>query len=189
LPLFTTSANRELMFSMAFFFPFVAAPAAGGIFDGRGLAMALCLGAEAVWVGTRFVASKEAGAPKYHKDAILKAGYHDTVRTIVFSGRPMRIWKTPYVTHWETERTQEIKELTEKGIIPIQNELTISEEKVKKGEMPIPSAVEMMEKRPWLMGQCAGAISDIKSAKEIIDEMVTEAIATITRVSGKIAKL
>lgn len=38
--------------------------AAGGIFDGRGLAMALALGAEAVWVGTRFVASEEAGASK-----------------------------------------------------------------------------------------------------------------------------
>ena len=38
--------------------------AAGGIFDGRGLAMGLTLGADAVWVGTRFVASAEAGASK-----------------------------------------------------------------------------------------------------------------------------
>jgi len=40
--------------------------AAGGIFDGRGLAMSLALGAEAVWVGTRFIASTEAGAPQVH---------------------------------------------------------------------------------------------------------------------------
>ena len=41
---------------------------AGGIFDGRGLAAALSYGAEAVWVGTRFVASVEARAPKAHKE-------------------------------------------------------------------------------------------------------------------------
>merc|ERR1712187_828410 len=38
--------------------------AAGGIYDARGLAMALSLGADGVWVGTRFVASVEGGAPK-----------------------------------------------------------------------------------------------------------------------------
>merc|ERR1719487_2820352 len=41
--------------------------AAGGIFDGRGLAMALAAGASAVWVGTRFVACEEAAAGPYHK--------------------------------------------------------------------------------------------------------------------------
>lgn len=43
--------------------------AAGGIYDGRGLATALVNGAVGVWVGTRFVASVEAGAPKAHKEA------------------------------------------------------------------------------------------------------------------------
>jgi len=163
--------------------------AAGGIFDGRGLAMALCLGADAVWVGTRFVASKEAGAPKYHKDAILKAGYHDTIRTTVFTGRPMRVWKSPYVTDWEENRRQEIKELTEKGIIPIQNEIERFENKVKTGEVTMPTPIQMMERRPWLMGQCAGAINDIKPAKQIMDEMVQEAVETLNRVSKRVAKL
>lgn len=43
--------------------------AAGGISDGRSLAASLAYGAQAVWVGTRFVACVEAGAPKAHKDA------------------------------------------------------------------------------------------------------------------------
>ena len=42
--------------------------AAGGISDGRHLAMSLALGADAVWVGTRFVASTEGGAPQGHKE-------------------------------------------------------------------------------------------------------------------------
>jgi NAD(P)H-dependent flavin oxidoreductase YrpB (nitropropane dioxygenase family) len=42
--------------------------AAGAMYDGRSLAAALSYGATGVWVGTRFVASVEAGAPKKHKE-------------------------------------------------------------------------------------------------------------------------
>jgi NAD(P)H-dependent flavin oxidoreductase YrpB (nitropropane dioxygenase family) len=48
--------------------PQVHVIAAGGIYDGRGLAAMLMFGAQAVWVGTRFVASTEAAAPKKHKE-------------------------------------------------------------------------------------------------------------------------
>lgn len=57
-------------------------------------------GASGVWVGTRFVASVEAGAPKMHKDLVVSAGYDDVVRTLIFSGRPMSVRKTPYVAEW-----------------------------------------------------------------------------------------
>ena len=74
--------------------------AAGGIADGRGLAAALSYGAAGVWVGTRFVASEEAGAPPKHKELVVTAGYDDTVRTLIYSGRPMSVRKTPYVAAW-----------------------------------------------------------------------------------------
>ena len=57
-------------------------------------------GAAGVWVGTRFVASVEAGAPPTHKELVLSAGYDDTVRTLLYSGRPMSVRKTPYVVEW-----------------------------------------------------------------------------------------
>ena len=115
--------------------------AAGGIFDHRGLAAALCMGADAVWVGTRFVASEEAGANKRHKagvckvsclslsfatvslsfapvslsfatgsrhrgmngtySCIVQAGYEDTYRTIIYTGRPMRVIRNPIADDWE----------------------------------------------------------------------------------------
>ena len=74
--------------------------AAGGIADGRGLAAALSYGASGVWVGTRFVASEEAGAPPIHKQLVVSAGYDDTVRTLLYSGRPMSVRKTDYVRDW-----------------------------------------------------------------------------------------
>jgi nitronate monooxygenase len=55
--------------------------AAGGIADGRGLAAALMLGAEGAWIGTRFVASREAGEADWAKERIVGAGTDDTVLT------------------------------------------------------------------------------------------------------------
>lgn len=73
---------------------------AGAVYDGRGLAANLSWGAEAVWVGTRFVASQEASAPKAHKEAILSAGYEDAILTLIYTGRPLRVRRTPYVEDW-----------------------------------------------------------------------------------------
>lgn len=47
--------------------------AAGGLFNGQSLAAALALGASAVWIGTRFVLSKEAGASNAHKEVSKKS--------------------------------------------------------------------------------------------------------------------
>ena len=95
--------------------------AAGGIFDGRGLAMALSLGASAVWVGTRFVAAAEAGCAPRHTQAVIDASSESTIRTIIFTGRPMRVLKNDYILDWENNRTDEIRDLTSKGILPAQN--------------------------------------------------------------------
>lgn len=102
--------------------PLTGAPvlvvAAGGISDGRGLAASLSYGAAGVWVGTRFVASKEAGASERHKQALLDAGYDDIIRTTVFSGRPMNVRKTGYLEEWEGKRRPELESLLREGQIP-----------------------------------------------------------------------
>merc|ERR1740127_54018 len=97
--------------------------AAGGIFDGRGLAMALSLGADAVWVGTRFVASVEGGAPAGHKNAVVKASAHDTHRCEAFTGRPLRIVKTPYSLSWTERRSDEMRELLNQGRLPADRDM------------------------------------------------------------------
>merc|ERR1711920_1119038 len=89
---------------------------AGGIFDGRGLAAALATGCSGVWVGTRFIASDEAGAGPMHKKRVVNADYGETIRTIIYSGRPMRIFKTPYTLDFEANRANEIQELSNMGI-------------------------------------------------------------------------
>ena len=92
---------------------------AGAVFDGRSLAANLMWGAQAVCahtvsifvhqvltdvlrsgVGTRFVASIEAGTPKIHKELVLSCGFDDAIRTVVYSGRPMHVRRTSYIENW-----------------------------------------------------------------------------------------
>lgn len=133
--------------------------AAGGIYDGRSLASSLMQGAVGVWVGTRFVAAEESGASKLHKEAVVTADFADTLRTLVVSGRPLRCRMNDYVKKWE-DHPERIKELTDKGIVPMAYDLEQENE------------IDM----PYLMGQVAAIVKDIKPAKQIVDEMVTQAV-------------
>jgi NAD(P)H-dependent flavin oxidoreductase YrpB (nitropropane dioxygenase family) len=119
--------------------------AAGGIYDGRGLASSLMQGAEGVWVGTRFVASEEAGCSKLHKEAVVTAEFTDTLRTLVVSGRPLRVRMNDYIQEWEN-KPEEIKKLTDQGIVPMMHDMEAEKD------------VDL----PFLMGQVAGIIKDIK---------------------------
>jgi NAD(P)H-dependent flavin oxidoreductase YrpB (nitropropane dioxygenase family) len=143
-------------------------------------------GSQAVWVGTRFVCAKEAGAPKSHQQAIVESTYDETIRTLIYTGRPLRVLKNPYIMNWETERREEMQGLLDKGVLPVQQDLETLEklEDENKSEKESNSSLEGRlagldiddVERPYLMGEVAAAIRDVKPAKEIIDEMIKEAI-------------
>lgn len=128
---------------------------AGGIFDGRGLAACLAFGCSAVWVGTRFVAAEEAGASPKHQEALTSATFDDTVKTLIYTGRPLRVRKTDFIRDWEENKADEAKKMLLSGSIPV--------------------SMEDPEHRPFLMGQVAGAIPKVQPAKEIMDSMINEA--------------
>ncbi|HET8560926.1 MAG TPA: nitronate monooxygenase [Marmoricola sp.] len=58
--------------------------AAGGIGDARGIAAALCLGAAGVWMGTRFIATRESGAHRIYKQAVVEAQETSTIHSQIF---------------------------------------------------------------------------------------------------------
>lgn len=143
---------------------------AGGITDGRSLAMAMCLGASAVWVGTRFIACDEAGGPDRHKNGVVSASATDTLRSLVYSGRPLRTRKTDYLMTWEVDRKEQIQELCDQGIVPIEHDW--------KSDNP-PDVLDMY---PLLMGQNSMNIYDIKPARQIVDDMVNECLDVLSHV-------
>jgi NAD(P)H-dependent flavin oxidoreductase YrpB (nitropropane dioxygenase family) len=152
--------------------------AAGGLFNGQSLAAAMALGASAVWVGTRFILSEEAGAPKAHQEAVRSAGFDDNVRTIIFTGRPLRVRKNPYIDNWETNRAAEIKELTDKGVIPVEHDLERMGDDIDDDTMD--------NARPFLMGKASAVVNERLSAKQIVDDMVQGAVDEIRKSSAAI---
>jgi len=75
--------------------------AAGGIFDGRGLAAALALGADGVWIGTRFIATPEARSVAGYKDALIRTKEDGTTISRAFSGKTMRVVRNQYTAFFE----------------------------------------------------------------------------------------
>ncbi|KAJ6779321.1 hypothetical protein PWT90_02504 [Aphanocladium album] len=141
--------------------------AAGGISNGRGLASSLMQGAEGVWVGTRFVASKEANCSEQHKDAVVSCEYDETERSLVLTGRPLRLKLNDYIRQWH-KRPHEIQELCDKGVAPIVHDFDIGKEDIDM---------------PHLMGQVAASITKVQPAGEIVDEMVAEATEMLHKAS------
>ena len=146
--------------------------AAGGLYDGRGLAAALALGATGVWMGTRFIASTEAHAGELYREAILEAADEDTIRTRSYSGKPMRVKKNPYVEEWET-RPQDIQAFPMQAMVSHQ-----------AGAMGgIGGQIEGLDpdKSCFAMGQSAGGVHSVLPAGEIVEQLIKEAEAAIDR--------
>lgn len=151
--------------------------AAGGVNDGRSLAAALALGAVGVWVGTRFVASNESGASQLHKEAVVGAQYGETKRSVVVTGRPLRLLPNDYIKEWE-KRPDEIVRLTSQGIIPIAHDFDNDKD------------VDV----PFFMGDVSAIVKAIKPAGDIVREMAQEAVQVLKKsgsyiTSGAASKL
>ena len=75
--------------------------AAGGIADGRGVAAALMLGAEGVWVGSAFLAAEEAGIHDFQKQALVDASEESTVVSRSVTGKPCRVLRSSWTEAWD----------------------------------------------------------------------------------------
>lgn len=93
----------------------------------------------------------------------------------------MRVRNNPYIQNWEENRTNEIKELTSKGIIPVEHDLETLGDDLDDETMD--------QARPFLMGKAAAVIRERKSAKAIVDEMVTDAVKWLNKGHTMVAKL
>jgi enoyl-[acyl-carrier protein] reductase II len=157
--------------------------AGGGIADGRGLAAALALGAEGVWVGTRFVASREANAHVDYKRRIIDASEADTAITTAFHGperlrRPVRTLRNRVVREWcardgapppaQTATPPERIGLTEWDgkPLPLFRYSTM---------VPTPETVADFEEMCLPAGESAGLVRDVRPAADIVHAMVASA--------------
>lgn len=142
--------------------------AAGAIVDGRGFVAALALGAQGIWMGTRFIASTEARAAQQFKERIVAARGSDTIVTRCYSGKPMRVISNPYVEEQE-RHTEEIKrfpeQLVRSAMAGVMNYVDDTATDLERTCMPA--------------GQGIGGIHDVLPAGEIVARMVREARAVV----------
>ncbi|MBV8976548.1 MAG: nitronate monooxygenase [Alphaproteobacteria bacterium] len=148
--------------------------AAGSIVNGRGLAAALALGAQAVWMGTRFIASNEAHAGALYRQVIVDANDEDTIVTRAYSGKPMRVFKNEWTADWESRPSD---------IQPFPQQAMLSHQAGVMGGIGGQIEGLSRERSAFAMGQGAGAIHAVKSAAEIVREIVTDADAVLDRLA------
>ncbi|KAJ1326817.1 nitronate monooxygenase [Microdochium nivale] len=147
----------------------------GGVNDGRSLASALMLGASGVWVGTRFIPTVESKYPEAAKKQIIDAGYDSCIKSTIWSGRPLRSLRTPYVENWENNRQDEIKKLISQGIVPLPHELDRLHEEGKLTE----EIEDQSAMRP--MGIVAGSVNKPnQTAAEVVQEIVEQATSVLS---------
>lgn len=146
--------------------------AAGGIADGRGLAAALALGAEAVLIGTRFLATDEAPLHENYKEAIVKSNGHDTILTNIpdligennWPEGSARALKNDFINYW------------------MENQNMIGENAKLLNETSLKARREgYVDKTSLLVGQDAGLIDSVLPIKEMITNMVDQAENIITK--------
>jgi NAD(P)H-dependent flavin oxidoreductase YrpB (nitropropane dioxygenase family) len=140
---------------------------AGGIGDGRGLAAALSLGAEGAWVGTAFIATEEADEYDFNKKKLIDADEEGTRVTRIYTGKTMRGIQNELIRRWEEA---DLKTLP----MPLQTFLMAE----------LTAGVIAERKTDFISGpggQVAGMITGIRTAREVLDDIVTGAIAVLTK--------
>src|SRR5580704_13626100 len=154
--------------------------AAGGVFDGRGLAAALALGADGIWVGTRFIATPEARGVLGYKDALLATAEDGTTISRAYSGKTMRVVRNSYTAYYD-DHAQELEKF------PAQLGRSMAEKAFHLGGDE--STLEVDPAREcYPAGQGVGAIHQLLSAADLVQRFVTDAGDALARAAAVAAR-
>lgn len=153
-------------------FATVPVVAAGGIANGRQIAGVLAAGAEGAWVGTRFIATVEAGSPQVHKEAVVEAGPSSTWRSPAFDGLAVRQLRNRFTQVFEEEES-------EMQPYPMQRRLTVPVRDAAAGasiasHMVLPA------------GQGTSLIGDLPGAAEVVAKLTEEAATALRETGGRV---
>lgn len=147
--------------------------AAGGIVDGRGLAASLALGADGVWIGTRFIATPEARAVRGYKDVLLRSHEDDTVVTRAYTGKTCRVIANRYTQPYETGEVEAER-------FPEQIFRSMQEGANHLGGDESTEGVDP-DREFFPAGQGVGAIDGLVPAGDLVHQIVDEAESVLAK--------
>ncbi|HET6167833.1 MAG TPA: nitronate monooxygenase [Marmoricola sp.] len=184
--------------------------AAGGFFDGRGLAAALSYGAAGVGMGTRFLLTQDSTVPDAVKQRYLDADLNGTVVTAKVDGMPHRMLRTELVE--SVEESSALKRLgpTARRTLAFKKmsgmswrQLVADGRAMKHGQERSWTQMVLAANTPMMLraglvegdpsagvlasGQVVGVIDDLPTCEELIDRVVTQAAAELRRTQGYLA--
>ncbi|MGW1420870.1 NAD(P)H-dependent flavin oxidoreductase [Bradyrhizobium manausense] len=163
--------------------------ASGGISDGRGVAAALALGADGVWVGTRMVATTEADVSAEYKERLMTANGTETTLSSLWGRQmggfnPMRVVANKLVGEWAHRENAVPTDLESQ---PVVGEMTLAGQHIVLRRfgayVPVASAVADIEQMPVCSGQGVGVIKKIEPAAVVIEAMMREAGDILAKLS------
>jgi len=143
---------------------------AGGIVDGRGIAAALMLGAEGVWIGSAFLASEEANLFDFQKQAIVDATEEGTTVSRTVTGKPARIIRSKWTDYWVREDREPLP-MPYQGAIA--GPVMAAANRDKRGDI-----------NPGFAGQGIGMIKAVRPASEIFRDLVAGTERALRQRSG-----
>jgi nitronate monooxygenase len=156
--------------------------AAGGIADGRGIAAVLALGGDGVWLGTRFVASKEATVHTKYQQNVLDASEADTEHTELFDigwpDSPHRVVRNSTFEEWDAAERPPSGERPNEG--EVIGEFPDGDPAQRYSYRSPPAGTEgKVESMALYAGQSSGLTNERPSAATVIDRLVSETIDAI----------
>jgi NAD(P)H-dependent flavin oxidoreductase YrpB (nitropropane dioxygenase family) len=165
--------------------------ASGGIGDGSGIARALRLGAQAVSLGTRFVASEEAWIHRAYKERVVRSRAEDTLYTTLFDvgwPAPHRVIRNQAVTEWEAAGRppsgQRPGEGTTIGTIKYPWSDVEPWRRYQTG-MIVPTFEGNLELAPMWAGESCSVVKVIRPAGDIVRELARDAAAALASAAAK----
>ena len=162
-------------------FPDKVVIAAGGIASGEGIVSMLSVGAAGVSVGTRFIATKEAGVNEAYKEAVVNSKMNDIVLTTKISGTPCTIINTPYAKKIGYKQNFIERFLSNNKQTRKYFKMWVQYMGMKKLEK---SVLPADYKTLWCAGQSVELIDKIETTQSIVDRFRTETLEAIQRVSS-----
>ena len=149
--------------------------AAGGLFDGRGLAAAMALGADGVWLGTRFIATPEARAVNGYKETLLALPEDGTVITKAFTGKTCRVVRNDWTNHYD-QHPEELQPFPAQAVASM---------KAGANHLGAPTGTQVDVDREFMpCGQGVGAIDELVPAGELVRRVVAETERTLERIAA-----
>ena len=156
--------------------------AAGGIGSGCQMAAGMALGAQGVWTGSIWLTTKESDSEPIVTERLLAASSSDTVRSRCVTGKPARMLRSRYTEAWDGPESP--------GALPMPLQFLAGAEAEQRIRRAIlagnPKAAELSI---TVVGQIVGRMTQLRSARHVVSEMVDEYFDAVERLAGPMKEI